>query len=160
PWDATYIVFDPEGVSQSLELEASNLDDLFVVSSTAAKAVVRGRGVLREEPVFVELRDQDKVYRGTYRPAATARLELSDGWTVTVDAPTVRLPYADIREDALDHGMRDRWFEVDSDSPKWGRLWLSPMNYAMRKWNVIGPFPNPEDAGLAQHFPPEQEIQY
>jgi hypothetical protein len=32
------------------------------------------------------------------------------------------------------------------------------MNWALRKWNVIGPFPNPNDLGLEQHFPPEQEI--
>jgi len=32
------------------------------------------------------------------------------------------------------------------------------VNWALRKWNVIGPFPNSDDSGLKQQFPPEQEI--
>jgi hypothetical protein len=34
------------------------------------------------------------------------------------------------------------------------------MNWSLRSWNVIGPFPNPDDLGLELHFPPEQEINF
>jgi hypothetical protein len=158
PWDASYIVFDSEGPSQLLELKATNLDDFYIVRSTAGEAIVRGRGVTRKEPAFVELRDADKVYRGAYQSAAASPLELSGEWTVTVNAPTIPLPYAEVKDDPQDEGMRERWFEGHLADTSWNRLWLSPMNWALRKWNVIGPFPNPNDLGLQQHFPPEQEI--
>lgn len=159
PWDASYIVFDPEGAAQLLELKATNLDEFYVMRSTAGEAIVRGRGVTGKEPAYVELRDGDKIYRGTYQPAAVLPLELAGEWMVTVDAPTILLPYAEVKDDPRDDGLRERWFEGDLASTKWSRLWLSPMNWALRKWNVIGPFPNPNDLGLEQHFPPEQEIE-
>jgi hypothetical protein len=158
PWDASYIVFDSEGPSQLLELRATNLNEFYVVRSTAGEAIVRGRGAIGKEPAFVELRDGNKVYRGAYQPAAVSPLELSGEWTVTVNAPTILLPYAEAKDDPQDQGMRERWFEDHLADTRWNRLWLSPMNWALRKWNVIGPFPNPNDLGLQQHFPPEQEI--
>jgi hypothetical protein len=34
------------------------------------------------------------------------------------------------------------------------------MNCSIRKWNLIGPFPNPNDEGLEQMFPPERGIDF
>jgi hypothetical protein len=34
------------------------------------------------------------------------------------------------------------------------------MNCSLRGWNVLGPFPNPDDTGLDQVYPPEKEIDY
>jgi hypothetical protein len=34
------------------------------------------------------------------------------------------------------------------------------MNCALREWNVLGPFPNPDDSGLDRVYPPEKEIDY
>ena len=159
PWDASYIVFDPEGPAQPLELKATNLDEFFVKSSTASEAIIRGRALTTgKEPAFVELRAGDKVYRGAYQPAPAAPLALAGEWTVTVDAPTICLPYAEAKDDPRDSGMRERWYADDLPGTKWSRLWLSPMNWSLRKWNLIGPFSNPGDLGLEHHFPPEQEI--
>ena len=158
PWDASYIVFDPEGPAQLLELMATNLDEFYVVRSTAREAIIRGRGVTGKEPAFVELREGDKVYRGARQPATVSPLELAGEWTVTVDAPKILLPYAETKDDPRDDGLRERWFDGDLAGARWSRLWLSPMNWALRKWNVIGPFPNPNDLGLEEQFPPEQEI--
>jgi len=158
PWDASYIVFDPEGPAQLLELKATNLDEFHVVRSTPGEAIVRGRAAIGKEPAFVELRDGDKVYQGAYQPAAVSPLELSGDWTVTVNGPTILLPYAEAKDDPQDQGMREHWFKDHLTDTRWNRLWLSPMNWALRKWNVIGPFPNPNDLGLQQQYPPEQEI--
>ncbi len=157
PWDACYIVFDPEGPAQLLELQATNLDQFHVLSSTAVEAIVHGRGVPGKKPAFVELRSADKLYRGAYQPAAVSALELTGEWAVTPDMPTIFLPYAEAKDDPQDLGLRERWFDGDF-AGKWSRLWLSPMNWPLRKWNVIGPFPNPNDLGLEQHFPPEQQL--
>ena len=160
PWDACYIVFDPEGPAQLLELKATNLDDFYVERSKASEVVVRGRARSGREPAFVELRNGETTYRGAYQPASVAPVELAGEWTVSIDAPSISLPYAEVQDDPHDTGLRARWFEMDSSAKHWNRLWLSPMNCSLRKWNVIGPFPNPDDLGLERHFPPEQEIDF
>jgi len=85
---------------------------------------------------------------------------LTAEWIVTVDSPTIPLPYAEVQDDAQDRGMRENWFKEGSYLTPWDRLWLSPMNWPIRKWNVIGPFPNPDDHGLEQEYPPEHEINF
>src|SRR5262249_44038867 len=122
------------------------------------EAVVRGRKLTGKGAAFVELRDGNNLYRGAYQPANGSAVELAGEGTVTVDTPTILLPYAEARDDPRDDGLRERWFEGDLGGTTWRQLWLSPMNWALRKWNVIGPFPNPDDTGLEQHFPPEREI--
>lgn len=158
PWDATYVVFDPSGPPQTLELKGTNLDELVVERADSNEALVHGRALVGKDTAFVELRDGERVYRGDYRPPPIAPLELTGEWTVTVDSPTVDLPYADVRDDPQDHGLRERWFAEESHSTQWNHLWLSPMNCSIRQWNLIGPFSNPGDHGLEQAYPPEQGI--
>jgi len=158
PWDAVYVLFDPSGPAQPLGLKTTNLDELVVERANSNEALVRGRALVGKEAVFVELKEGERVYRGSYRPPSIAPLELTGEWTVTVDSPTIQLPYADVRDDPQDQGLRDRWFAEQSPSTQWNRLWLSPMNCSIRQWNLIGPFPNPDDHGLEQVYPPEREI--
>jgi glycosyl hydrolase family 106( putative alpha-L-rhamnosidase)/glycosyl hydrolase family 2 len=160
PWDATYIVFDPEGPAQSLELNATNLDELVIEPAKSTEVTIRGRALIGKESVFVELKEGKKVYRGSYRPASVAPLELTGLWTTTVESPTIQLPYAYVKDDPQDRGLRERWFAEDSHIKPWDRLWLSPMNCTLRKWNVIGSFPNPDDHGLELTFPPERELNF
>ncbi|HZO99961.1 MAG TPA: glycosyl hydrolase [Terriglobia bacterium] len=160
PWDATYIVFDPEGPAQDVQLNSMNLDEVIIESASPAEITVRGRKLAGEKAAFVELKQGEKTYRGNYQPGSIAPLEISGEWTVTVDSPTITLPYADVKDDPEDRGLRERWFEKESPIMAWDRLWLSPMNCSIRKWNLIGPFPNPEDRGLEQSFPPEKEINF
>jgi len=160
PWDASYIVFDQQGPAQPLELKATNLQEFYIERQAAREVIVHGRALIGEEPAFVELHEGGQVYRGAYQPGPVAPIELVGEWRVTVDAPTITLPYAEVMDDPRDNGLRDRWFEGDSAHRHWNRLWLSPMNWSLRSWNVVGPFPNPDDLGLEQHFPPEQEINF
>jgi hypothetical protein len=159
-WDAAYIVFDPSGPVQALELKAANLDEFDVKASGAGELLVRGRALVDSKPVFIELKDGGKAYRGEYRPASIAPLELTGDWKVTVEGPAISLPYAQVRDDPQDRGMRERWFTEVAARPHWDQLWLSPMNCSLRQWNLLGPFPNPDDKGLEQVFPPEKEIDY
>lgn len=160
PWDATYIVFDPAGPAQPLELKATNLDEFNVERAGAREVLVHGRALVGREPAFVELSNGRQVYRGEYRPPAIAPLELSGEWSVTVEAPAIALPYAQVKDDPLDRGMRERWFAEGSLEPPWAQLWLSPMNCSLRQWNLLGPFSNPDDRGLEQVYPPEHELDY
>jgi hypothetical protein len=63
-------------------------------------------------------------------------------------------------DDPLDQGLGEHWFEPNTTHRPWEQVWLSPMNCALREWNVLGPFPNPDDSGLDGVYPPEKEIDY
>lgn len=160
PWDAQYIVFDPSGPAQPMELKATNLDELHIERTLAGEVRVHGKALAGKDPGFVELSDGDQRYRGEYRPAPAAPLEITGDWRVTVEAPAISIPYAQVMDDPLDQGSGERWFEPNTTHRPWEQVWLSPMNCALRQWNVLGPFPNPGDGGLDQVYPPEKEIDY
>jgi hypothetical protein len=160
PWDAAYIVFDPTGPAQPLELKATNLDEFHIERNVAGEVRVEGRALVGKAPAFVELSDGQRRYRGEYRPAPAAPLEITGEWKVTVEAPAISVPYAQVMDDPLDRGLRARWFEPDVTRRPWDRVWLSPMNCSLREWNVLGPFPNPDDGGLDRVYAPEKEIDY
>ncbi len=158
-WDAAYVLFDPAGPAQPLELKSTNLDDFHILRAEPDHATVQARDLVSVEPAFIELTQDGKVLRGEYKPAAVAPLEITGAWEVTVGASTIPLPYAQVRDDPNDLGVRERWFE-DKPHEAWAKLWLSPMNCSIREWNFIGPFPNPGDRGLEESFAPEREINY
>ncbi len=158
-WDAAYIVFDPAGPAQPLELKATNLDDVHILETRSDQLLVQGRRVVSAEPAFIELSQGGKVYRGEYKPAPAVPLEITGAWEVSVGEPAISLPYTQVRDDPEDLGVRGRWFAARPEE-SWAQLWLSPMNCSIREWNFVGPFPNPGDHGLEQSFPPEREIDY
>jgi hypothetical protein len=160
PWDAAYVVIDPTGPAQPLKLEATNLDEFHLERTAAGEVVVHGRALVGKEAAFVELRDGHRRYRGEYGPAPAAPVEITGEWKVTVEAPVLSVPYAEVMDDPLDQGMDAHWYEPNSSRRPWAQVWLSPMNCSLRQWNVLGPFPNPDDGGLDLVYPPEKEIDY
>jgi hypothetical protein len=160
PWDAAYVIFDPTGPTQPLALEATNLDEFHIERTAAGEVVVHGRALAGKEAAFVDLSDGRRRYRGEYRPKPSAPLEIAGEWKVTLEAPTISIPYAQVMDDPLDQGLGALWYEPNSTRRPWEQLWLSPMNCSLRQWNVLGPFPNPDDAGLDLAYPPEKAIDY
>jgi hypothetical protein len=96
-------------------------------------------------------------YRGEYRSRSAPALDITNEWTVTVEAPTIDLPYAQVREDPTGRGLKERWYAKTGDAAKWNPLWLAPQMRSIEKWNVIGLFPNPDDRGLEEVYEPERE---
>lgn len=160
PWDAAYIVFDPSGPAQPFALESTNADDLYVVRAGAAGATVRAKSLLKGEPLHVALGSGSDTFRGEYKPANVKSVEITGDWKITVEAPSITLPYALVIDDPGDRGLRERWYRAPERRLNWSPLWLSPAAGAIREWNVIGPFPNPQDRGLDEHYPPERETDY
>jgi hypothetical protein len=76
---------------------------------------------------------------------------------VTVEAPSIDLPYAQVREDPADWGLKERWYAKTGDKTSWNPLWLAPQMRSIVKWNAIGMFPNPEDRGLEEVYEPERD---
>ena len=157
PWDAAYVVFDAAGAEQTLALVETNLEEFHVVRADPMQVVVHGRSVPGDETGYVELNKGDSWYRGELKAKIAAPLDISNEWTVTVEAPTIDLPYAQVREDPAGRGLKERWYAKTDDRASRNRLWLSPQMRSIRKWNVIGMFPNPDDRGLEEVYAPENE---
>jgi hypothetical protein len=158
PWDGAYVVFDPGGPLQTAELVSSNADDLQINRSSADEIIVRARRLVKGDPLAAVLKRDGRVFQGEYSSAKLEPLEIKGDWNVTVEAAGIPLPYVETAADPADQGVKEQWFRHPEKAGAWHPLWLSPMNYALRKWSVIGPFPNLNDQGLEHAFPPEQGV--
>jgi len=91
----------------------------------------------------------------TPSPAAkTGPIMLDGAWDFRPEPDRVSAPYArvkDTRDGQADESFADPQF----DDSSWPSLWLSEAQNTVRNWNVIGPFPNQEDAGFGKAYPPE-----
>jgi hypothetical protein len=159
-WDATYVVFDSAGESQKLRLEATNLDDFYVVKDDASGVTVRVTSVLPAIGGVLSLTRDGRRYRGSLPSPPTASQAIEGPWRVTVSAPVIEAPYALAVEDPKNQGTNAAWYAKTRTELDWRELWLSPMRYSLQAWNVIGPFPNPEDLALDQSYAPEREIDF
>lgn len=160
PWDSAYIAFDAAGPAQPLSLEATNLDDLHVTRATADAVTVTGKSLVEKGSVSVTLAQDSKRYKGSYTPKACKPVTIEGAWKVTPLAKEIPLPYAQVAEDPVDRGLKAGWAIGDHDGVLWQPLWLSPMSRSLRDWNILGPFPNPEDLGFEHSYPPEKTIDY
>ncbi len=156
PWDAAYVVFDPAGTEQPAALAATNLVE-FQVLPGDQQVIVRGRGAPNAKTGFVELLKGTNRCRGEYHSKSSVPIDISTGWNVTVEAPSIDLPYAQVREDPTGRGLKERWFVQTSDQSSWQPLWLAPQMRSIVKWNAIGLFPNPDDRGLEETYAPEHD---
>ncbi|MCL5006252.1 MAG: hypothetical protein M1404_06925 [Acidobacteria bacterium] len=161
PWDAAYVVFDAAGPEQTLALRSTNFDEIFITNAQNNEVTVRGRGVVTDHHSLVAvLGKAGQEFKGLYNPPDLKPLEVTGNWSVTVEGSSIALPYALVADDPQAVGMRERWYGQKQDHLQWNTLWLSPMNHSIREWNVIGPFPNREDRGLEESYPPEHEMDY
>ena len=157
PWDAAYVVFDPAGAEQSVALATTNLEDFQLLRADAKQVVVRGRGAAGDKSGYVELLKGNSRYRGEYRSKSSPAIDISSDWNVTVEAPSIDVPYAQVREDPTDRGLKERWQTRTGDKASWNPLWLAPQMRSITKWNAIGLFPNPDDRGLEEVYAPEHD---
>ncbi len=157
PWDAAYVVFDPTGADQLLALAMTNLEEFHVLRADEKQVVVHGRGVPGDKTGYVELQKGKSRYRGEYHSKSAPSLDISSEWNVTVEAPSIDLPYAQVREDPTGRGLKERWCAKTGDGASWNPLWLAPQMRSIQKWNAIGLFPNPDDRGLEEVYAPEND---
>jgi alpha-L-rhamnosidase len=158
PWDAAYIVFDALGPEQPLALKSTNLDDFYVVNAADREVTIHAKSLIPAQGLSIVLAQDNHEFIGRYHASGTEPLAISGAWNVTLDAAKISLPYAQVLDDPRDQGLHAEWYAQSNDRQSWQPLWLSPMTASLRQWNVIGPFPNPADSALEQHYPPEKAI--
>jgi hypothetical protein len=157
-WDAAYIVFEKEAAPQNVSLRSTNLDDFYITGLDPREIVVHATSMLSETAGMLELERDGIVYQGTLAPEHRKVETVTGPWKATIDAPSISIPYCESVDDPDDVGIRNHWPNKNQHDLPWQQHWLSTTTTALKRWNIIGPFPNPEDDGLSRRYAPETEF--
>jgi hypothetical protein len=158
-WDAFYVVFRPlSSTPQDAVLEATNADKLDSVSrnDTSINVHVSGPAVVPE--MFVELRSSGHVYRGAASSQGARPLPLDGNWQFRPQPDRVSVPYAKVSDAADVDGTNRGWASSTFDDSDWPEMWLNEEQRTVRRWQMIGPFPNTDNDGFSAAYPPELEF--
>jgi hypothetical protein len=160
PWDAYYVVFQPLGTArQEAELVSTNAESLQVISRDPQAIRVRLSAPATLDKVQVALRAAGQTYQAQTLTGALKPISLGGDWSFRPQPEKISVPYARVMDSAKDRGAELGWNRADFDDTEWPSLWLSEAQNTVRNWNVIGPFPNEDDAGFTQPFPPEKSFE-
>jgi len=159
PWDAYYVVFNPlEGQAQKAELVSTNAESLEVVSRQPGAIQVRLSAPATRDEIEVTMRADGQTYRARSPIPRLNPISLSGDWEFRPEPERVGVPYVKVNDDPEGAGEKLGWANPQFDDAAWPSLWLSEAENTVRNWNVIGPFPNADDAGFDTVYPPETEF--
>jgi hypothetical protein len=159
PWDAFYVVFHPlAGPPQNLVLEATNADRLEVIARHGMTVDVRVSGPARGVPTYIELRDGTQIFKGEASSMGAKPFQLNDGWQFRPEPDRVSVPYAKVNDGTAAFGIRSGWANSAFDDADWAEFWLNDEQKTIRKWQIVGPFPNTDNDGFAKAYRPELEF--
>lgn len=160
PWDAYFVVFGPGTTApQDLRVLETNVKSFDLVERKEDSVRVHVFTPATEGSPAIALGDAKKTYRGTLEAGGLAPLFLADDWKFRPEPERVAVPYARVKDSAGEDGAAASWKGADFDDAAWPELWLSEAQNTLRNWNMIGPFPNDDDAGFAAAWPPETGFQ-
>jgi hypothetical protein len=159
PWDAYYVVFNPlDGQDQNVELVSTNAESLAIVSRQPDAIQVRASGPGTQRDIAVTMRADGETYRARAPIAELRPISLSGNWGFRPEPDRVGIPYVKVKDGKEGEGDKLGWSRAQFDDAAWPSLWLSEAENTVRNWNVIGPFPNADDAGFETVYPPETEF--
>jgi len=159
PWDAWYLVFDPDGPAQPVQVVKTNLEQYLIATRDESMAVVRGSAPLASEAFSVELADsKGHTWKGEASVAALAPIELKGPWSFTPEKKSVAAPYARRKLDYRNEGEQLRWQSPEYNDITWQRQWLSRERRTVRDWRLAGPFPNENHQGTVEAYGPEKGV--
>lgn len=160
PWDAYYIVFQPlRGSPQQAELISTNAETLQPASEIHGSLEVNATASAEQQSIEISMRANGKTFRAQTALPSIKLMALDGAWNFRPEPDQVAAPYARVK-DAMegtgdDLGFGQRGFDDDA----WPLLWLSEAQNTIRNWEIIGPFPSPEDTGFDKAYAPETEYQ-
>ena len=158
PWDAYYVVFNPlEGPGQQAELVSTNAESLAVVSRRPDAIEVRASAPATQHDLDVTMRADGRTYKARAPISELKPIALGGDWDFRPEPARVGVPYAKVQDAEEGEGEKLGWAHAEFDDAQWPSLWLSEAENTIRNWNVIGPFPNADDAGFETAYPPETE---
>jgi hypothetical protein len=159
PWDAYYVVFNPlEGQGQKAELVSTNAESLEVVARQPDAIQARVSAPATQPDLEVTMRADGQIYRARSAMTRLNPISLSGNWQFRPELERVEVPYVKVKDAPEGEGEKLGWSSPTFDANAWPSLWLSEAENTVRNWNVIGPFPNTDDAGFDTAYPPETEF--
>ena len=160
PWDAYYIVFQPlRGSPQQADLISTNAEKLQPVSQVHDSLVVRATAPAEQQSIEVSLRAKGKTFRARTTFPSVKPVTLDGPWDFRPEPDQLAAPYAHVKDALEGEGDKIGFGRREFDDSSWPSLWLSEAQNTIRNWNVIGPFPNQDDAGFEKVYPPEANYQ-
>ena len=158
PWDAYYIVFQPlHGSPQQAELISTNAETMQPVSQVNNSFVVRATVSAEQQSMEVSLRANGKDLHARTALPSVKPVALDGLWDFRPEPDHVAAPYARVKDALEGEGDRLGFGQREFDDSSWPSLWLTEAQNTLRNWNVIGPFPNHDDAGFETVYPPETD---
>ena len=159
PWDAYYVVFNPlDGQGQKAELVSTNAESLSVVSRQPDSIQVRASAPCTQRDLEVTMRADGQTYRARSPITRLKPISLSGNWDFRPEPERVGVPYVKVKDAEEGEGEKLGWASPQFDDAAWPSVWLSEAENTVRNWNVMGPFPNTDDAGFDTVYPPETEF--
>ena len=159
PWDAYYLVFQPGGSAQQVELISTNAETLRPVSRVHDLLGVSATAPASQQSLEVSVRANGKILRAQVALPSIKPVTLKGSWNFRPEPAQVAAPYARVKDAPEgagdDLGFGQRAFDDDA----WPLLWLSEAQNTIRNWEIIGPFPSREDSGFEKTYPPETGYQ-
>lgn len=158
PWDAFYIVFRPApGGPQNFRLEAATAPTVDSLTHRGNQDLVHLAGPVSPSGVSAVFTRDHHLYRAEVRGGDIQPLVLDGPWQFRPVPNRISIPYA--RVQTADPNRPDAdWASTDFDDSGWPDAWLSEEQTSVRQWQLIGPFPNPDNNGFATVYPPEKEF--
>ena len=159
PWDAWFLVFDPQGEAQPVRVVETNLDQYFISSRVGDMVVVRGSAPLESPALSVRLADAGgNVWAGRVAAQVLPTIELSGAWSFTPEKKSLGAPYARRRLDYRGEGEKLGWHTAEYQDVTWERQWLSRERHTIRRWALAGPYPNENHQGTVEAYAPEKGV--
>lgn len=156
PWDAFYIVFHEQGGSmQNASLVETNVETLDNVTrqSNAIHVHITAPASLPEAQV--QMVSDGRTYSGSVPGGGLQPVVLRGNWQFHPQPARISVPYARVQGATIGRGTSLGWMRARFNDSGWPSQWLSPEAGTIRKWQMIGPFPNASNSGFAAVYPPE-----
>jgi hypothetical protein len=157
-WDAFYVVFHPlKESSQEATLLATNAETLDNLSRQGEEIKVHVTGPADTAGLFVKIRDGADTYAGQ-APGGAQPFTVNGNWQFRPQPEKISVPYAKVSEGTESSGVEKGWTASRFDDTDWQSMWLNEEQNTVKRWQMIGPFPNTDNDGFAKVYPPEQEF--
>jgi alpha-L-rhamnosidase len=160
PWDAYYIVFQPQrGSPQQAELISTNAETFRPVSKVHDSLVVSATAPAEQQSIEVSLRANGKTLRAQTALPSVKPVTLEGPWDFRPVPDQVAAPYARVKDAPEGEGDQLGFGGKEFDDGAWPSLWLSEAQNTIRNWEIIGPFSNQDDGGFEKVYAPETDYQ-
>ncbi len=159
PWDAFYVVFTPQkDTLQEAVILNTNAETVDGLTRKGTEMNLHVAGPAGASGLSVTVQSGSETYTGKVEGSTARPLLLDGAWQFRPQAARIAVPYAKTQQDSVGKGERTGWAAAQFDDTDWPHRWLNEEHNTVKRWQMIGPFPNTDSSGFATAYPPELEF--